>query len=252
MLSRGELPAREIATHVKVSLATVRRDLASLERRGLIERIWGGARVRSPVRYPSNYASQGEDVAKDKRAIASVAAARIAPDMVVGISGGTTCTELARWLRGKPVTVVTNALNVAMELYGPGRTRVIMTGGTLNERSFELVGDMATWVLHEHRLDMCFVGCSGITPDFGFSMRDRPEAAVARAFRAVSERTVVVADHRKVGRRTLARFAPLSRELSLVTDGGLDPEWQRTLRQHGLEVVLAPSDPASPEPGGST
>jgi DeoR/GlpR family transcriptional regulator of sugar metabolism len=97
---------------------------------------------------------------------------------------------------------------------------------------------------------MCFDGCSGITPDFGFSMRDRPEAAVARAFHAVSERTVVLADHRKVGRSTLARFAPLSNDLSLVTDDGLDPEWQRTLRLRGLEVVLASGMQASPDPGG--
>lgn len=252
VMRSGELRADEIAEQLNVSLATVRRDLASLEGRGLVERTWGGARIRSTVKYLAHFASAADEQAASKRAIAAAAAALVEPGMVVGLSGGTTCTELARWLRGQSVTVISNAINVAMELYNHGQTRVIMTGGSLNSYSYELVGEMATNTLHEHRIDLCFVGSSGITPDFGFSMRDQPEATVARAFKAVSARTMVVADHSKVGRKTLARFAPLASVTGLITDRGLDPERRRMLEREGLKVMVADALDASRGSGGST
>lgn len=250
VMRHGELAADEIARQVNVSLATVRRDLAALERRGLIERTWGGARNRSTVKYFGDFAEAAEHQATAKRALAAAAAAMVEPGMVVGLSGGTTCTELARWLRGMDVTVVTNAVNTAIELYNHGKTRVILTGGSMNAYSYELVGEMATATLHEHRLDLCFVGCSGITPDFGYSMRDRPEATVARAFQAVSARTLVVADHSKVGRRTLARFAPLAAVPNLITDRGLDAASLAMLEDAGVRVVLADPPQATPPRGG--
>lgn len=251
VMRRGEVAADEIAREVDVSLATVRRDLAALERRGLIERTWGGARIHSTVKYLADFAEAAAHQATAKRAVASAAAAMVEPGMVVGLSGGTTCTELARWLRGMDVTVVTNAVNTAIELYNHGKTRVILTGGSMNAYSYELVGEMATATLHEHRLDLCFVGCSGITPDFGYSMRDRPEATVARAFKAVSARTLVVADHSKVGRRTLARFAPLAAVPNLITDRGLDPASLRMLEDAGVHVVLADRPQTAHDRGGS-
>ena len=239
VMQHGRVSATELADRLGISLATVRRDLASLERRGLIDRTWGGARVRSPIRYLEDFSRAADDHAEAKRQIAAQAAMMVEVDMVVGLSGGTTCTELARWLRGSPITVVTNAINVATELYNHGRTKVIVTGGALNAYSYELVGEMASYALQEYRLDLCFVGCSGITPDFGFSMRDHPEAAMARQFKAISERTFVVADHAKVGRRTLARFAPLSGVDGLITDDGLAPSDREALGGEGLSIVLA-------------
>ena len=159
-------------------------------------------------------------------------------------------TELARWLRGKPITVVTNAINVATELYNHSLTKVIVTGGALNSYSYELVGEMVGFTLQEYRLDLCFVGCSGVTPDFGFSMRDPYESAVARAFLKVSERAVVVADHSKIGQKTLAKFAPLSATERLITDEGLSEAWQYQLAEAGLTVELAPGLRGAGNPGG--
>ena len=241
VLHRGELKAGEIAQLLSISPATVRRDLAALERRGLIERTWGRARVRSPIRYLEDFKAVADKEAAAKRAIAAAASKHVCEGMVIGLSGGTTCTELARWLRGKPVTVVTNAINVATELYNHSLTKVIVTGGALNSYSYELVGEMVGYTLQEYQLDLAFVGCSGITPNFGFSMRDHLESAIARAFLGVSARTVVVADHSKVGRKTLAKFAPFSAAERLITDQGLSAEWLAQLAAAGLSVECAPN-----------
>jgi DeoR family transcriptional regulator, aga operon transcriptional repressor len=239
VLQRGEVDAEEIVEALHISLATVRRDLAALERRGLIERTWGGAKVRSPIEYLSDFKEAASKAANAKRAIAATAVKHVTEGMVIGLSGGTTCTELARWLRGKPVTVVTNAINVATELYNHSHTKVIVTGGALNSYSYELVGDMVNHTLREYHLDICFVGCSGITPDFGFSMRDGLEAAIARAFLSVSQRAIVVADHSKVGEKTLARFTTLQSIERLIIDEGLSKPWQNKLEKAGLKVEVA-------------
>lgn len=241
ILHQSEVDALTIARHCNISVATVRRDLAALVRRGLIDRTWGGAKVRSPIQYLPDFQQHAEQQARAKRCIAASAASLVEPDMIVGLSGGTTCTELARWLRGKPVTVVTNAINVATELYNHARTKVIVVGGTLNSHSYELVGDTVCRYLAEYQLDLCFLGSSGISPNFGFSMRDESEAAVARAFLSVSRRAAVVADHSKVGQRTFARFAPLHAVDYLITDEGLCPQWVKRLTAEGLTVTLAPT-----------
>jgi DeoR family transcriptional regulator, aga operon transcriptional repressor len=239
VLQRGEVKSEDIVEHMAISLATVRRDLAALERRGLIERIWGGARVRSPIEYLADFKAVAGKEAAAKRAIAAAAAAHVEAGMVVGLSGGTTCTELARWLRGKPITVVTNAINVATELYNHSLTKVIVTGGMLNSYSYELVGEMVGYTLQEYRLDICFLGCTGVTTDFGFSMRDHLESAMARAFLSVSNQAVVIADHSKVGKQTLARFAPLSAIQLLITDAQLKQNSLTTLQEAGLKVEIA-------------
>ena len=240
ILRNGALKATDIAEMLGISVATVRRDLGALKRRGLIERSWGGGEVRSPITYLDDFKAVASKEVTAKRAIAAAASLHVTEGMVIGLSGGTTCTELARWLRGKPVTVVTNAINVATELYNHSLTKVIVTGGALNSYSYELVGDMVRHTLQEYRLNLCFVGCSGVTPDFGFSMRDHLESAVARAFLEVSERALVVADHSKVGKNTLAKFAPLSAIERLISDERLNHEWRNCFAEADLTVEIAP------------
>jgi DeoR family transcriptional regulator of aga operon len=240
ILHRGDVKAQAVSEILGVSIATVRRDLAALERRGLIERTWGGAKVRSPIEYLADFKTAADKGAKAKRAIAAASSKHVQEGMIVGLSGGSTCTELARWLRGKPITVVTNAINVATELYNHSLTKVIVTGGALNTYSYELVGDMVNYTLQEYRLDLCFLGCSGVTPDFGFSMRDHLESAIARAFLGVSERAIVVADHSKVGQKTLSWFAPLKAIHRLISDEGLAQSWRDELEAEGLCVECAP------------
>ena len=229
-----EQSVETLAAELNVSVTTVRRDLAAMARRGLIERTWGGANVAVPVVYD---AQEFEDDAA-KRAIAVAAARHVRPSMVVAISGGSTCTELARLLRGRSIKVLTNAVNIALELRSSGHTQVVLSGGVLNAASYELVGPMVERSLSEFRADIAFTGCSGVLPGFGFSMRDEPEAEAARAITRLTGRVMVLADHRKIGRQTFARFAHFSEVERLITDDALSQSWQAQLAQLGLNVEL--------------
>jgi len=223
-----------------VSSSTIRRELRAMEETGLLVRTHGGAHLPSPIHYVIPYEKRAAQQVNEKRMIALAARKLVKPGMVIGIMGGTTCTELARVLRPlEHLTVVTNALNVALELQGPLSRRVVVTGGMLNQNSYELVSSQASQSLESVHLDLAFLGVSGISLEYGFSMSDEPEAAVARAFIAAADRAIVIADHSKIGQVTFARLCPLNSLGLLVTDKNIEPGQKKALEHVGLEVLVA-------------
>jgi DeoR family transcriptional regulator of aga operon len=234
----------QLSRLLDVSPSTVRRELQQMEDEGMIMRVHGAARLPNPIRYEQPYESRASMHVRAKRAIAAAALGLIAPGASVGISGGTTCTELARQLRATgPLTIVTNAVNIAVELHGQPDKRLMVTGGILNQGSYELVGNLVAESLKDVHLDVAFLGCSGIDPQFGISMSDEAEAAMGRAFKGAADRVILLADHSKVGRRTFARFCRLPEVDLLITDDGLPADQRGELEAAGLHLLIAPVAP---------
>ena len=206
--AQGEARVAELVEALGLHPATVRRALARLANRGLAERGRGGARLFEAVRYVGDMRHNLGISLEAKRRIAKKAASLVEPGMRVGISGGSTCTHLARLLRGSPVEVVTNAVNVAVELYSYPKTRVHVLGGELNAYSYELVGPRAIEAAAKVELDLLFVGATGIN-EKGFFMRDQPEASVARALKERAKAVYVLADSSKWGKQAFGFFAAL-------------------------------------------
>lgn len=237
-----------LADRLAVSQATVRRDLSALERQGLVDRRWGGARAHVAVRYREDFARRAAERTEARRAVAWAAAALVEPNMVVGLSGGTTLTLVARMLRGRPVNVVTNAVNVAAELYGARGTKVIVSGGALKANSYELVGAAADAIIRTYHVDLFLFSCSGVGAD-GFYRRDRAEAAVVRTFRSVSARNVILLDRGKLGRTNPARVAGFDEVDDVWIDGPLEDDWRRRLGGGGARVHQVGAGALAAEPG---
>lgn len=208
--ANGEARVEEMSARLGVDATTVRRALRRLSQMGLVERVWGGARIFQAVRYVGEMARNQEEQGAAKKAIAAKAAALVRPNARLAISGGTTCTHLARLLRNKPIQVYTNAVNIAVELFSYPKTKVFVLPGELNLFSYEVVGsETVAFVERLEELDILFVGASAITPE-GFFVRDGPEAEVARALRRRAKEVYVLADSSKWGREpTRGFFAPL-------------------------------------------
>ncbi len=237
---QGEASVEELSQLVQVSPSTIRRELESLEKSGMLVRTHGGAEVRTPLHYEPPFESRASVQVEAKRDIAMAARELIQPNAIVGISGGTTCTELARQLRFlHSITVVTNAINIALELYGQSNKRLVVTGGILNQDSYELVGDLALESLENLHCDIAFLGVSGIDAAFGFSMADEPEAAVGKKFLAAASKKVILAGSAKMGKVTFARLCRLNQVDTLITDSGADAAYLARLRQTGLQVLVA-------------
>ena len=245
---RREVEVGELSDLLEVSPSTVRRELRSMERQGLVVRTHGAARLRVPIQYDPPYALRAAKQLDDKRAIALSAMQLISPGMILSLMGGTTCTRLARLLRYvDDLTIVTNAVNIAVELYGQSNKRVMVTGGTLNSNSYELIGSQTISSLENVHCEVAILGASGLSVGYGLSMSDEPEAAVGRALIGSAERTIVLADHTKLGVRGLARVCPLDQIHILVTDLHADLEKRQPLTRAGIEVIVADPPPADGE-----
>ncbi|MCB0155708.1 MAG: DeoR/GlpR transcriptional regulator [Anaerolineae bacterium] len=240
-LSRHEsAEVQQLSDLLRTSPSTIRRELKIMEENGLLVRRHGNAQLHVPIRYELPFEKRATHEAEAKRKIASQARQLIQPGQVIGLSGGTTTTELARQLRMmENITIVTSALNIALELQGQLSKRVMVTGGILNQESYELAGDQAVQSLRNVHLDMVFHGASGIDADFGLSLADEPDAVVGRAFKEATDQLIILADHSKIGHKTFARFCGLSEIDRLITDDRLTPAQRTMLETAGVEVIVA-------------
>lgn len=225
-----------MASEFDVSSATVRRDLRTLHEQGLLVRTHGGAvpsdlDLELPVRYRSSLRRS------EKRRIALAAAALVPDGAVVGLTGGTTTTELARVLSDRNgFTIVTNALNIASELVLRASIRLVVIGGSARHASYELVGPSAELMLARYHLDVAFIGTDGITLPGGCTTHDEMEAQTDRAFLGRSRRVVVVADSSKLGHTAFAHICDVSEIDDLITDSEADPEQLKELADAGVRI----------------
>ena len=250
---RKSLSVAELAERFGVSASTLRRDLQVLEEARLLERTHGGATsIREdhelPVRYRTNQRRE------EKAAIARVAVSRVPLGAVVGLTGGTTTTEVARQLAVRDqLTVVTNALNIAAELSIRPKVKVVVPGGVARPQSYELVGVWGAQVLRGLNIAVAIVGVDGVDPEGGLTTHDEVEAQTNAALMARARRVYVVADASKLGRVHLARIAGLDAVTEVITDASADADLVAELRARGTKVtVTAPIGADGRASGGAS
>jgi DeoR family transcriptional regulator, aga operon transcriptional repressor len=239
--TEGAVDVAAIAEELQVSTASIRRDLEVLEERHLLMRTHGGAVAQGvtyelPIRYRSG------QCLVEKRAIAAEAAGRVPEGRcVIGLTGGTTTTQVARCLLDHPgLTVVTNALNIASDLVVRTNVRLVVIGGVARTESYELVGPIAEATVKLMNIDIAFLGVDGVSPDAGFTTHQEMEAHTNAALLVRSRRVVAVADSTKLGKVAFAPICGLADVDELITDSGADRELVDRLRDSGLRVTTVP------------
>lgn len=240
----GSATVNDLAREFHVSTVTLRSDLQALERSGAIERSHGGALpvAAGPVADAPLSVKQARHH-DEKVRIAKVAAAMIRDGETIILDSGSTTFEIARLIGQLPLrslTVVTNALNIAMELASaPPHIRVLMLGGVLRQMSHSLVGPDAEQTLSRVVADRLFLGADGIDVDMGVTTADPMEAQLNARMVEAARETIVLADASKIGRRSLSPIAPLQAVHCIVSDRNAPKEVIAAFRKRGVETRLA-------------
>ena len=237
---RGTVGLSELATTLRISPATARRDLADLEAQRLLLRTHGGAtsidsRTELPVTLRDTRFQEA------KRAIAAHVATLIPSGgrSAIALSGGSTTSCVANALSGhRELTIVTNSLSIASLITTFPHLSVVMTGGSLRAESLELVGIIAEHTFNAMNVETAILGADGVSVTGGVTTHNETEARTNKAMVQNSQRTIVVADGSKLGRLAFAEVAPISDIDILVTDSSADPEALAALRAAGLEIHL--------------
>ncbi|WP_087118077.1 DeoR/GlpR family DNA-binding transcription regulator [Corynebacterium urinipleomorphum] len=241
----GRVNVTELSEKFDVTAETIRRDLAVLDREGIVQRVHGGA-VSSQsyltTELPLDTRSRSATTAKT--AIAQ-AALKYLPDEhgSVFLDSGTTINVLAGLLKEEPsassLSFVTNSLPIAVDLSSSGNLNVQLLGGTVRTITQAVVGDTALRTLALLRADVAFIGTNALTVDHGLSTADAQEAAVKSAMVTNARRVVVLCDSSKLGSDYLVSFASLDSIDVVITDTEAPASFLEELTELGVDVVQA-------------
>jgi DeoR family fructose operon transcriptional repressor len=239
---RGRVSVTDLAEQYGVTTETVRRDLAALDRMGLVRRVHGGAVPAAALTaIELGTAEREHSRAAEKDRIAKAALDFLPPPGgSVLFDAGTTTARIAALLPAdRELAAVTNALPIAARLTGYAGVRLHLLGGRVRGVTQAAVGAETLRMLGDFRVDVAFIGTNAFTAGHGLSTPDFEEAAVKRAMVASAHRVVVVTDSTKVGREDFVRFATIEEVDVLVTDTDLLPSMRNELTEFGIEVVVA-------------
>ncbi|MFD7860242.1 DeoR/GlpR family DNA-binding transcription regulator [Streptomyces microflavus] len=249
LVQRGEVRVRFLPSALDVSGATVRRDLAALEERGLIQRSYGkiaatyrGTEIPVMLRRARN--------TEAKRRIGALASTLVpCHPLTIAMGSGSTVDFVAGSLAGRAdLTVVTNGLDTATSLMARPGVNVVVTGGNARSHSNDLVGKAVEEALRSYRFDIAVIGADGISPRAGLTRYSAYGAEIDRIMLEQSEHRIIVADSSKLGREHRVRTAGTDAVDTLVTDSLADPDTVTSLARLGIRttVVRMPTEGGHP------
>lgn len=236
----GRVEVSELAEVLCVTPETIRRDLTTLERRGSLRRVHGGA---IPVeRLPVELGVQdrlGRNAAEKDR-IAHAAVGLVGDAHTLLIDAGTTCLRFAQALPiGRELTVVTHSVTIAQTFSDRQDIDLLLVGGRVRGRTLAAVGAITIAQLRNLTVDCAVLGINGVTPEFGFSTPDPEEAAVKAQIVRCGRTVIVLADHSKFGVDDFVHVADLDAADTVVTDAKADAEMVSRVRDGGVEVLVS-------------
>ena len=233
----------ELARHLNVSASTIRRDLDTLEQRGLLQRTHGGAVLRADS--PS---APGADLALNKRmmehadrkqAIGRLAASLVRPNMTLLLDGGSTVIYAAQQITSRPIQVVTNSLAIGNLFADDDQVELLLVGGNLYPRTGVCVGPIATGSLADLHADLCLFSLAGIYENEAFNI-SLAMAQVEQVMMRQAARSVLLMDSSKFGRKSLVRVCGLDEVDQIISDDSVPGSWIDDL---GDRLVLADAEP---------
>jgi len=240
--NKGQVAVNELSKMFNISEVTIRNDLSHLEKQNMLIRARGGAIKMKYYRMgvdPSITDKQKEYL-KEKQRIAKAALKFIEDGDTIVLDSGTTTTEIAKNLsQFKNLTIITNALNIAIILSEYEGFNIFMPGGYLRKKSLSLVGVLADENFQKFYCDKLFMGVDGFDTDHGLSTPNSEEAHLNQIMVNVAKKVIVVTDSRKFLRRRFAYIGPISLVNVVITDSGIRDEDKTRLEKNGVEVIVS-------------
>jgi len=239
---RGHVAVKDLAEALDVSVATVRRDLRGLAEEGRLELTYGGAVVVRNSDF--SFRSKSRRNVGEKRAIGRAASELVADGEQIFVDSGTTCLEMAPYLRRKRgVSVIVNSVRLAAELDAPGLS-VIVLGGEYRPDRLDTVGPVAIDALERLRGYLAFIGTDGLGMDFGLTASDMESAFLHRTAIRNAREAILLADHTKFEAPSLHKIVDWEAVSRVVTDRAPTGDWAGFLNEKGVEVVCCNAAPA--------
>jgi DeoR family fructose operon transcriptional repressor len=235
----GTLSTEQLATELRVSGETIRRDLIRLDRHHQLRRVHGGAMAASAIRQEEpTYADRTESDAEPKRRIGELAAGLISASQTVIVDIGTTALAVARALpQTFHGTVLTCSLVAAAELAGRSGVEVLVAAGRVRGGDLAVSNALTVAFFNDVRADIAFLGTGGVSPDHGITDYHIDEIATRRVIIANSDAAYALADTSKLGSVAPHHVCGLEEVTAVITDRKPTPEMEAAIRQVGGRTI---------------
>jgi DeoR/GlpR family transcriptional regulator of sugar metabolism len=238
--NNGRVTIANLSNLLGVSEITIRRDLRELIDRGSLEQSLGGAIFVEMNAGKPEVLRRQDEVPDEKERIGRAAATLVSDGMCIFLGSGSTTVYTARYLKDRRnLTVVTNALNVAIELASADSITTIVAGGVLRPSELAMHGHIVSQSLQDIRVDKVIMGIRGLSLEAGLTNDHVDDVLTFRSFIDLSKDLILVADHTKVGRVAAAYVAPIDRITTLITDSKTDDAFLNCLKERGIQVIIA-------------
>ncbi|SHE84042.1 DeoR/GlpR family DNA-binding transcription regulator [Flavisolibacter ginsengisoli] len=235
----GNVKVVDLCSELNVSSVTIRKDLKLLEDKHLLFRTHGGGTMSNPYTADKPVKEKEKIQSGEKSNIGEAAANLVEPNDCILIASGTTVLSLARNIYPKgSLTVITAALNVAMELIRHPEIEVIQLGGILRKSSSSVTGSYAEKILEDFSCSKLFLGVDGIDLEFGLTTTNMMEAQLNKKMIKASQKTIVLADSTKFGKRGFGRICGLEDIEQIITDSGISDHMVESLKGMGIEITI--------------
>ncbi len=236
----GSAKVIKLSKIFKVSEVTIRQDLVKLENDGFITREHGGAFLKNFEDSVKSFTLLNQDNIEKKQIIGRTAAALVQQGEKIILDSGSTTTEIARSLIGKTgITVITNALNIAMMLGAEPGIEVVVTGGEFKPPTLSLTGQKAANFFEDINVDKLFLATAGISLRSGLTYPSISDIVVKKAMIDASDTTYLVADSSKIGKNAFASLGALSLIDYIITDDAVDQQRAKIFRDNEIEFIIA-------------
>nr|WP_276496895.1 DeoR/GlpR family DNA-binding transcription regulator [Pontibacter litorisediminis] len=235
----GKVNVADLCTDMDVSSVTIRKDLKLLEDKGLLFRTHGGATLNNPYTTDRSVNEKEKIQSTEKMQIGTAAAKLLQPNDSVLIASGTTVLALAKNIQPKgSLSVITSALNVALELIRHPEIEVIQLGGLVRKSSSSVTGPYAESILNDFSFSKLFLGVDGVDLEFGLTTTNVMEAHLNRQMIKAAQKTIVLADSTKFGKRGFGKICGFEDVDQIITDKGVSDYVVRTLEGMGIKVTI--------------
>jgi DeoR/GlpR family transcriptional regulator of sugar metabolism len=236
----GSAKVANLAKLFKVTEVTIRQDLEKLDKDGLIVREHGGAFIKDVEDQVRNFSLVHQENMDKKILIAEKSMEFIDSGDTIILDSGTTTTEIAKKLRGrKNITVITNALNIALILGAEPGIDVIVTGGEFKPPTLSLTGQKAADFFRGLNVQKLFLATAGISLKAGLTYPSISDIVVKKAMIEAADITYLVADSTKIGKSALASLGALSLIDYIITDKDIDKKHCKVFEENEIELIIA-------------
>jgi DeoR family transcriptional regulator of aga operon len=234
----GYADVSNLSKRFQISAVTIRKDLKLLEQKGLLFRSHGRAIAENPYIAENHVNVKEKLYAEEKARIATHAASLIVPGDHIIIASGTSVIEFARKIKHiDNITVLSASLNASMILTENNKIDLLQMGGLVRQSSSSVVGPLSEKMLAEFTFTKLILGVDGIDLDFGLTTTNAMEASLNKIMIEAAQKTIVLADSSKFGRKGFGKICELDEVNQIITDDKLHPKYREQLMDIGVDVI---------------